>query len=110
MEIKFQKKEDKIMSCKCNFSINFKGSASELFDKVKKLIEQHNGTITGNDKSGSFSVPVPVFGTVAGTYSISGQTISICITQKSFFLSCATIEKFLKDNIPTVESTDISDF
>lgn len=92
------------MSCKCDFSIPFGGSAEDLYKKVKRLVEQHHGVIHGDAKSGSFSVPVPVFGTVAGNYSISGQTCKICITQKSFFLACGTIESFIKANIPKVES------
>lgn len=97
------------MSCKCDFSVQFKGSAEELFKKVKKLVEQHHGVIHGDARSGSFSVPVPIFGTVAGNYSISGQTCKICITQKSFFLACSVIESFVKSQIPAVANAAMED-
>jgi hypothetical protein len=88
------------------FNVNFSGTAQDLFDKISSLIHQHGGTISGGLSDGNFSVPVPVFGTVAGNYySVAGQTATINITQRSFFLPCSTIESFIKSNIPTVERT-----
>ncbi len=90
------------------FSIDFSGSAPELFNKISSLIHQHGGSISGDSSGGTFSVPIPVFGTVAGTYSVSGQTCTIHITQRSFFLPCTTIESFIRENIPTVERTALT--
>lgn len=87
------------------FQIHFTGTAQDLFDKISSLIHQHGGTISGNTSSGTFSVSVPVFGTVTGSYSVVGQVATINITQRSFFLPCSTIESFIKSNIPTVERT-----
>lgn len=68
----------------CNpFSVNFSGSSQDLFNKVSSLIHQHNGTITGSPTGGTFSVPIPVFGVVAGTFDVSGQTCKIHVTQRS---------------------------
>ncbi len=92
------------------FSIDFSGSAQDLFNKISTLIHQHGGTVSGGPSGGTFSVPVPVFGKVAGTFSTSGQTCTIHITERSFFLACATIESFLKSNIPTIETAAITDF
>ena len=92
------------------FDVDFSGSAQDLFNKISALIHQHGGSISGGPSGGSFSVPVPVFGTVAGTFSVSGQTCTIHITQRSFFLPCSTIESFVKSNIPSVEKTAVTDF
>jgi len=92
------------------FDVDFSGSAQDLFDKISKLIHQHSGSIAGGPTGGSFSVPVPVFGTVAGTFSVSGKTCSIHVTDRSFFLPCGTIESFVKSHIPSVEEAGITDF
>lgn len=95
----------------CNpFSVNFSGSSQDLFNKVSSLIHQHNGTITGSPTGGAFSVPIPVFGVVAGTFDVSGQICKIHVTQRSFFLPCSSIESFVKSNIPTVLAAEIEDF
>jgi len=95
----------------CNpFNVDFSGSAQDLFNKISTLIHQHGGTISGGPSGGAFSVPVPVLGTVAGTFSVSGQICTIHVTQRSFFLACSVIESFVKSNIPTVEKTAITDF
>ncbi len=95
----------------CNpFKVDFSGSAQDLFNKISTLIHQHGGTISGGPSGGTFSVQVPVFGTVAGTFSVSGQTCTIHITQRSFLLPCSTIESFVKSHIPTVEKAEITDF
>lgn len=95
----------------CNpFDVEFSGSAQELFNKVAVLIHQHGGTISGGPSGGSFSVPVPVFGVVAGTFSVSGQDCTVHITQRSFFLACGIIESFVRGNIPAVEETALTAF
>jgi hypothetical protein len=93
-----------------SFKIDFSGSAQDLFIKVSTLIHQHGGTISGGPSGGAFSVPIPVFGIVAGTFSISGQTITIQVTQRSFFLACGIIESFVRNNVPTIEKTAIASF
>ena len=94
----------------CNaFSIDFSGSAQALFDKVSILVHQHNGNISGGPSGGTFSIDLPVYSSVVGTFSVSGQTVTIHITQRSFFLSCSLIEGFMRGNIPTVEETAIAD-
>lgn len=92
------------------FSVPFSGNANDLFVKISALIHQHEGTISGGPTGGAFSVPVPVFGTVAGTFSVAGQTCTIQITDKSFFLPCGTIESFVRSHIPSVEKTSVTDF
>lgn len=49
------------------FKVDFSGSAHDLLVKVSHLIHGHGGKISGGETRGSFSVPVPVSGTVAGT-------------------------------------------
>lgn len=92
------------------FNVNFSGSAQDLFNKISLLIHQHGGSISGGPSGGTFSVPIPVLGAVAGTYSVSGQTCTIHVTQRSFLLPCGTIENYVRSNIPSVAKAAITDF
>ncbi len=90
------------------FKVDFTGSAEDLFKKISKLIHQHGGTISGNDKKGDFSVPTPL-GKVSGSYQVSGQQVTIHIKDRSFLLPCSAIESFVKSHIPSVVAADISE-
>lgn len=92
------------------FNVDFSGSAQDLFNKISALIHQHGGHISGGPSGGAFSVDVKVYGTVAGTFSVSNQTCRITITKRSFFLFCETIESFVRSNIPTIQKANIEDF
>jgi|GEM_PF-1901729 len=92
------------------FDVQFSGSAKDLFKQISALIQEQGGTISGGASGGAFSVPVPIFGTVAGNYSVAGQTATIHITRKSFFLPCATIENFIRSNVPQVAQRIIGEF
>ena len=93
---------------KCNFSIDFKGSAEDLVAKMKKAIEDAGGTFSGDTQSGSFSVKTPV-GKIAGTYTISGQTIHITITEKPWIVSCSKIEEAIKKYMGQAEEQELDE-
>ena len=81
----------------CNFSIGFEGSPATIFNKAKAAVEKQGGTFTGDEASGSFSIQV--FGTISGTYTVSGQQLQIEITDKPMMIPCAAIENALKSQI-----------
>lgn len=91
------------------FSVNFSGTSQDLLAKVTLLITSHGGQISGSSTGGVFSVPVPVFGSVEGSYQIQGQVLTITITKRSFFLACGTIESFVRNHIPAVEQANFAD-
>ncbi|GKS84274.1 MULTISPECIES: hypothetical protein [unclassified Acidovorax] len=91
------------------FNVSFTGSAQDLFVKIAALIHQNGGVISGGPAGGSFSVGTPL-GTVAGTFSVNGQTCTVTITQRPFFLPCSTIQSFVQSHIPTVVQSNILDF
>jgi hypothetical protein len=84
------------MSCTCNQT--FTGSAADLYNEIATKIQQNHGTITGDASSGTFSVPTPLGG-VEGSYTITGQQITIQITKKPLVLGCGTICDYIKNNI-----------
>ena len=82
---------------KCNFSIDFSGSAEGIYNKAKAAVEKQGGTFSGESNSGSFSINV--FGTISGTYTVSGNQLLIAIEDKPMMIPCAAIENALKSQI-----------
>ncbi len=82
----------------CEFSIPFSGSADDIMAKAKKTVQSQGGNFNGDTNSGNFDVSV--FGNkIVGSYSVTGQTMNISITDKPFLIPCSTIEGFLKNQI-----------
>jgi len=82
---------------KCNFSINFSGTAEEVYNKAKSAVEKQGGTFNGDANSGSFSINV--FGNISGSYSVSGNQLNIVIEDKPMMIPCNAIENVLKSQI-----------
>jgi hypothetical protein len=82
---------------KCNFSIAFTGSPDDVFNKAKAAVEKQGGSFSGNNSSGNFSINV--FGTISGSYTISGQRLEISIEDKPMMIPCSAIENVLKSQI-----------
>lgn len=82
----------------CNISIPFTDSVSGALAKAKAAIENQNGSFNGDDNSGNFDVTF-LGNTIKGSYSVTGQTLNLVITNKPFFIPCSTIESLLLKEI-----------
>ncbi len=82
---------------KCNFSIDFSGSAETIFQKAKTAVEKQGGNFSGDMGSGSFSLSM--FGTISGSYRVNGQKLEIDIDEKPMMIPCSAIESALKSQI-----------
>lgn len=82
---------------KCNFSIPFSGSAQDVFSKAKAAVEKQGGSFNGDSNSGSFSINV--FGTISGSYTVSGNQLDVVIEDKPMMIPCGAIENVLKSQI-----------
>ena len=82
---------------KCSFSIPFSGSAEDIFHKAKTAVEKQGGSFNGDTGSGNFTISV--FGTINGSYSVSGQQLNIEIDDKPMMIPCAAIENALKSQL-----------
>lgn len=80
---------------KCNFSIDFSGSAKSLISKAETAITNNGGAFNGDAESGGFIISTPV-GEVSGMYGVDGQNFLISIEDKPFLVSCNKIETTLK--------------
>jgi hypothetical protein len=82
----------------CQFSIPINGSPEDVLNKAKNLMQSQGGTFEGDTNSGNFQVSV--FGsTIAGSYTVVGQDMSIVIDDKPFLVPCSTIEGFLRNQL-----------
>jgi hypothetical protein len=82
----------------CNFNIPFNIPAFEIIAKAKSAIENQKGMFNGDERSGDFQVSV-IGNNIKGNYTITGQVMSLVITQKPFFVPCSTIENLLLKEI-----------
>lgn len=82
---------------KCNFSIAFSGSAQDVFSKAKAAVERQGGTFSGDAAGGSFSINI--FGSISGSYTVSGNQLNIVIEDKPIMIPCSAIENGLKSQI-----------
>ena len=94
-------------SCK-PFKLKFSGSAEDLFAKLTKLVHDNGGTITGTPVAGSVSITTPLGG-IDATYQVKGQTVTIHVTKRPFFLGCSDIQKFIKKQLPAVEKAKMAE-
>ncbi|MDE1461400.1 hypothetical protein [Spartinivicinus poritis] len=94
----------------CNpFDVAFKSEPAVLFEKVKVMLAQYNGTVTGNEQQASFQLTIPVIGQIKGKYVVNGKVATITITDRPWLLACTTVEKFLRDKIAEMENLDLHD-
>lgn len=82
------------MTCE-PFSVYFSGNAEQLFKHAADLIQQHHGTLAGTPAYSTFSVPIRLFGTVAGYFTLNTYSCTITITEHPVFLPCAVIQHFV---------------
>ena len=82
---------------KCNFSIGFSGTPQDIFNKAKAAVEKQGGSFNGDASTGTFSINV--FGTISGSYSVSGNQLDIVIEDKPMMIPCGAIENVLKSQL-----------
>lgn len=79
------------------FSIPKPQNFSEVLEKAKVLAAKNGANLSGDNQSGHFEVKNPA---IAGTYQVSGDTLSVIVTKKPFFIPevmiKAKLEEFLK--------------
>ena len=82
----------------CDFSISFSGNADAVVAKARNAVQGQGGNFSGDANNGNFNVSV--FGNkIVGSYTVSGQTLNIRISDKPFMVPCAAIESFLKNQL-----------
>ncbi|MCA9057841.1 MAG: hypothetical protein KDA85_05055 [Planctomycetaceae bacterium] len=62
-------------------------------------MKQRGVQVTGTDQSGTFSIALPIGGSVSGSFEVSGKSLAIHITSRPLVVSCGTIESKLQNFI-----------
>lgn len=70
-----------------------------VIEAIRNRVAEQKGTFTGDTTKGQFAVAIPVFGKVAGTYTIPAKTLEIVITDKPMMLPIGKIETWLKNQL-----------
>lgn len=83
---------------RCNFLAKYSGNIDDLLKNLSSKAAEHNVTWKGDTTKGEFQVTA-MGNNVAGSYFVSGETISINISSKPFFLPCSVIETIVKKYI-----------
>ena len=82
----------------CNFMVNFKGSAEEIYLKTKSTIESQGGSFDGDVTGGKFNISI-LSNSITGSYSVMGNELHVEIDSKPMFLPCNAIQNFLASKL-----------
>ncbi|ALM48364.1 hypothetical protein AMR72_05280 [Flavobacterium psychrophilum] len=72
------------------FTLNYSGDKEQLLSKLKNAVGD-KGSLSGDSQLGNFKGSTPL-GSIEGSYSIEGDTITVNISDKPFLLSTGTIQ------------------
>ncbi len=81
-----------------HFDLPLEGSVEQTLEKARKAIESGNGTLTGDNSTGSFAIPAGL-SKIKGNYVVENNKLKIEITNKPIYVSNAMIEQTLKSQI-----------
>ena len=82
-------------SCK-PFTVTVAGDVAAAIAKARQQITAQGGTFSDDANAGSVSLKIPVLGTIRGEYAVSGQNLTITITDRPFLAPCGTIEERIR--------------
>ncbi|HEX7392051.1 MAG TPA: hypothetical protein VF374_03785 [Thermoplasmata archaeon] len=73
------------------YTFQLNGDPEEKFKHVQELARARGVTLTGDSMAATFS------GRVKGSYTRSGSTVTVTVTDKFLLLSWATVESTIRD-------------
>ena len=74
---------------------NIHSVLSVLILEMQRRGFQASGTV----ESGTFAIPLPIGGTVSGSFAISGKSLAVSVIQRPDVVTCGMIESKLQDLI-----------
>lgn len=92
----------------CKFDFNIKNDPEVFYERIKNLIENEEGNITGDKNSGVIQITKRFFlffkATITANYNISNNIIYIEVTEKPGRISCADIQKEVQKKIDSIDN------
>jgi len=80
------------------FCIQITSDVEPVVDKVKTEIINNGGKFSGDYKSGSITINLPI-GSVSGVYDVNDKTICLTINSKPIYLTQSKIESEIRNYI-----------
>ena len=62
-------------------------------------MRRRGATVSGTGDSGAFTIPLPIGGSIRGTYRVAGKSLAVEIKSRPTMVSCGMIESKLQDFI-----------
>lgn len=87
----------------CLFVFPLQLPPEELLGQIKKLAEEYQGTLDGDEKSGRLAFQ-SLLGSIEGHYNIEGETLQLNITKKPFLVGCGTIQATIQEYLMTLKA------
>ncbi|MEZ4903088.1 MAG: hypothetical protein R2822_15675 [Spirosomataceae bacterium] len=81
-----------------SFDIPFNGAAEQVLAKARKAIESNKGSMTGDNTTGSFSLPAGL-SKIKGKYTVEADKLRVEIVNKPIYVSNGMIEDALKKHM-----------
>jgi hypothetical protein len=72
------------------------GDIDALLRQARQAAKAAGGKLAGDSKAGTFTGKTPV-GAIKGAYSVTGQTITVTISEKPWLVPLGRIDKELRE-------------
>lgn len=82
----------------CTFTIDIRIPATDVVSSVKNKVEAQGGNFNGDSAAGNFDVPL-LGSRISGSYAVSGEQMTVNISDKPFFISCNQIRSFIEGQL-----------
>jgi len=92
------------------FSIRIGERIHEVFSVLTDGIESNGGSVAGDAAAGTFSIPLPIGGSISGDYEVDGESVRLKVSKKPMIVPCGRIEdevrKLVRQAKESVEKSD----
>ena len=75
------------------FNVSVFGNKETILNRIKETGRKQGVTVKGTTSQGNFS------GLISGSYSVSGNTVTISITRKPLIISWDEVERRLRNGL-----------
>lgn len=79
--------------------IAFQSDEDAMFEKMKSMIENQGGEVSGNKEQAMIHIQIRSFHPIKGNISIQNQTVTATVSDKGFLPPCSLISYFVRKNI-----------
>ncbi len=81
------------------FNVFIGDSAAAVLTYLRAELARRGGSATGDASGGDFAIPLPIGGSILGSYVAKGSSVAITISHRPAVVSCGMIEAKVHDII-----------